>query len=118
MDHIRILKRAFSITTSYRALWIFGILLALTAGSRATGSNSGGGRGVGTGPSTFHWPQISPNVLTGLIVAGVVFLCIVLLLAVAASIARYVSETALIRMVDQHEASGMKVSVRQGIRLS
>jgi hypothetical protein len=56
-------------------------------------------------------------VLTGLIVAGVVFLCIVLLLAVAATIARYVAETALIRMVDQHEATGLKVSVRQGFRL-
>jgi hypothetical protein len=117
MDHIRILKRALSITTSYRALWIFGILMALTAGGRATGSNGGGGGNGGTGPNTFHWPQISPNVLTGLIVAGVVFLCVALLLAVVALIARYVAETALIRMVDQHEATGVKVSVRQGFRL-
>jgi hypothetical protein len=117
MDHIRILKRAFSITTSYRALWIFGILLALTTGGnpRISGG-SNGGRG-GTGSGTFQWPKISPDVLTGLIVAGVVFLCVTLLLAVAAAIARYVAETALIRMVDQHEATGVKVSVRQGFRL-
>jgi len=117
MDHIRILKRAFSITTSYRALWIFGILLALTTGGRASGSSGGGGGGGGTGPGTFQGPEISPEVLTGLIVAGVVFLCVTLLLAVAAVIARYVAETALIRMVDQHEATGVKVSVRQGFRL-
>jgi len=117
MDHIRILKRAFSITTSYRALWIFGILLALTTGGRASGSSGGGGGGGGTGPGTFQGPEISPEVLTGLIVAGVVFLCVTLLLAVAAAIARYVAETALIRMVDQHEATGVKVSVRQGFRL-
>jgi hypothetical protein len=115
MDHIRILKRAFSITTSYRALWIFGILLALTTGGNASvGSNGGGG---GRGPGTFQRPEISPEVLTGLIVAGVVFLCVTLLLAVVAVIARYVAETALIRMVDQHEATGVKVSVRQGFRL-
>ncbi len=118
MDHIRILKRALSITTSYRALWIFGILAGLTAGARASGGGSnGGGGGGGTGPGTFQWPEISPDVLTGLIVAGVVFLCVVLLLAVAATIARYVAETALIRMVDQHEATGVKVSIRQGFRL-
>ena len=119
MDHIRILKRAFSITTSYRALWIFGILVALTTGAnpRVSGGSNGGGGSGGTGPGTFHWPEISPDVLTGLIVAGVVSLCIVLLLAVAAAIARYVAETALIRMVDQHEATGVKVSVRQGFRL-
>jgi hypothetical protein len=116
MDHIRILKRAFSITTSYRALWIFGILLALTTGGRVSGSGGGGGGG-GTGSGTFPRPEISPDVLTGLIVAGVVFLCVTLLLAVAAVIARYVAETALIRMVDQHEVTGVKISVRQGFRL-
>jgi hypothetical protein len=99
-------------------LWIFGILVALTTGAnpRVSGGSNGGGGG-GTGPGTFRWPEISPDVLTGLIVAGVVFLCVTLLLAVAAVIARYVAETALIRMVDQHEATGVKVSVRQGFRL-
>jgi hypothetical protein len=44
-------------------------------------------------------------------------LCVTLLLAVAAVIARYDAETALIRMVDQHEVTGVKISVRQGFRL-
>jgi hypothetical protein len=105
MDHIRILKRAFSITTSYRALWIFGILLALTTGGNAPGS-SGGGEG-GTGSGTWEWPIISPEVLNALIIAGVMVLCLVLVLTVVATIARYVAETALIRMVDQHEATGV-----------
>jgi len=118
MDHIRILKRAFSITTSYRALWIFGILLAVTTGSRFSSNSSwreGGNSAAGPGP--WAWPHVSPDVLTGLIVAGVVALCVALLLTLAAVIARYVSETALLRMVDQHEATGVKVSVRQGFRL-
>ena len=117
MDHIRIIKRAFSITLSYRALWVFGILVALTTGGRVSGGGGGGGDGGGTGPGPFPRPEISPDVLTGLIVAAVVFLCVMLLLAAAATIARYVAETALIRMVDQHESTGVKVSVRQGFRL-
>ncbi len=119
MDHIRILKRAFSITTSYRALWIFGILLALTTGGRSGGNFGGGGNGGGggSGPGPFPTPEISPDVLNGLIVAGLVFLCVILLVAAAALIARYVAETALIRMVAQHEATGEKATVRQGFRL-
>ena len=69
MDHIRILKRAFSITTTYRALWIFGILVALTAGGRISGSGRSSGSSI-PGPRT--WPTLSPEAVTGLIVAGVV----------------------------------------------
>jgi hypothetical protein len=115
MDHIRILKRAFSITTSYRALWLFGIVVALTAGGHFNGSGNNGRGGAGSGPRA--WPTLSPEALTGLIVAGVVVLAVMLLLFAAAVIARYVSETAMIRMVDQHEATGVKVGFRQGLRL-
>ncbi len=45
MDHIRILRRAFQITRAYRALWLFGILVALTA-ARGGSSNGGGGGGA------------------------------------------------------------------------
>src|SRR5436190_1326626 len=114
MDHIRILKRAFSITTTYRALWIFGILVALTAGGRISGSGRSSGSSI---PGARTWPTLSPEAVTGLIVAGVVVLCVALVLFVAAVIARYVAETALIRMVDQHEATGVKVGFRQGLRL-
>src|SRR5438105_4227365 len=118
MDHIRIIKRAFSITTSYRALWVFGIILALTTGGsrRLGGSNGGGGRG-GTGPGQFHWPVIAPAVLHAIIVAGITLLCVFLIVGVIATIARYVSATALIRMVDQYETTGQKVGFRQGFRL-
>ena len=43
MNHINILKRALNITVNYRALWIFGMLLALTTGTQSF--NSGGGTG-------------------------------------------------------------------------
>src|SRR5512136_2699069 len=37
----KILKRAWHILWNYRVLWIFGILLAITAGGSANGSNGG-----------------------------------------------------------------------------
>ena len=80
MDHIRILKRAFSVTTSYRALWIFGILLALVSGGDFSGSSGGDGSGDGSFPNF----ELSPEALNALIVAGVVALCVALVLTVAA----------------------------------
>ena len=41
MDHIKILKRAFNITWVYRALWVFGIILALTTGGNSGSSSQG-----------------------------------------------------------------------------
>ncbi len=115
MDHFKILKRAFSITLDYRALWVFGILLVLTTAGSGGGSN-GGGDGY-NGPSSGGWPDIPPGVISALIIAGIVLLFVVLVLAVVGAMARYVSETALIRMVDQHEGAGEKLGVRQGFRL-
>jgi hypothetical protein len=40
MDAIKILKRAWHIVWNYRALWVFGILLALTAGSTTIGRST------------------------------------------------------------------------------
>ena len=37
MDHTRILGRALRITWRYRALWVFGIILALVSGGGGTG---------------------------------------------------------------------------------
>ena len=128
MDHIKILKRALSITVNYRALWIFGMLLALTT---ARGSGNGGGSGGGSNnPSTNNnFPGFngqnpfngllhpSPALINMFIGIAIGLACLVLILIVAGTIARYVSETALIRMVDEHENSGEKLTVRQGFRL-
>jgi hypothetical protein len=40
-----------------------------------------------------------------------------LVLYIAGRVARYVSETALVHMVDRHEESGERLSIRQGLRL-
>lgn len=118
MDHFKILKRAFSITLDYRALWVFGILVALTTAGSGGGSNGGGdGGGDFNGPPSAGWPEIAPQIITALIIAGIALLLVILVLSIVGAVLRYVSETALIRMVDQHENTGEKVGVRQGFRL-
>ena len=49
-----------------------------------------------------------------LIWIGVGLLCFFLVIGIIFAIARYVSETAVIRMVDEYEASELKVGFRQG----
>lgn len=135
MDHIKILKRAFDITRTYRVLWIFGIILALTTGGGGTpngsGSQSGNAGGAFNPPPTFRWPPdlnqlrdwqfppiiVTPQIVNTLIGVGIVLACLVLLLIVIGAIARYVSETSLIRMVDRYEATEEKVGFRQGLRM-
>jgi len=139
MDPIKILKRAWAILWSYRALWIFGFILALT-----TASGGGGNAGVnGTNrnnpnPNVFTAPQNglpfgeqinqffqqgvqiferpplnNANLWIGIAIALFV---IILVLVVVSAFFRYISETALIRMVDQYEQTGEKATVRQGFR--
>jgi hypothetical protein len=48
---------------------------------------------------------------------GVGFLLFILLISIIVAIFRYVSETALIRMVDEYEQTGEKVGFKQGWRL-
>ena len=125
MNHINILKRALNITINYRALWIFGMLLALTSGSGS--GNGGGSNGNNSSPNgdpNFNWhnpfgefPHISPELSSMLIGIGISVAILILLSILIGSIARYVSETALIRMVDEHENSGEQLSIRQGFRL-
>ena len=120
MDHLKVLRRSFEITWRYRALWVFGILLALTTRGGGDGGGGGGGNGsrqLSLPPSGgIQAPQIPPQVVSTLIVVGIGLACVILLLIVASVIVRYVAETALIRMVNDHEETGEKRSVRQGLR--
>jgi len=126
MDHLKVLKRAWELTWRYRALWVFGIILALT-------TSRGGGNGgaqynlsgddlafLGNGfaiPEAPPPPELIAQMVGGLIAVGIALACLVVLLIVVATIARYVSETALIRMVDDHEETGEKRGVGQGFRM-
>ncbi len=123
MNHINILKRALNITVNYRALWIFGMLLALTTGS-GSGSGSGNSSSSTNSDPNFNWqnpfghfPQPSSDVTNMWLGIAIGLACLVLVFIVAGTIARYVSETAVIRMVNEHENNGERLTVRQGFRL-
>jgi len=126
MDYAKILKRAFSITWNYRVLWVFGIILALTTVGGGTNGNTGqrsngsswlpGEKGFPP-PSEFKLPEIPSQAMDTLIPIAIALGCLILLLGILFVIGRYVSEVALIRMVNDHESTGEKVSVRQGFRL-
>ncbi|PWB69735.1 MAG: hypothetical protein C3F07_18665 [Anaerolineales bacterium] len=145
MDPVKILKRAWHILWSYRALWVFGLILAIAT----AGSGGGGGGNNGTryqfdsnetrqlplpedfrrgmeeftremerlfneGPQHVDFPR---EQLTALIWIVVAFTLVMIVLGIIVAIARYVSETAVIRMVDEYESRDTKMSVREGFRI-
>ncbi len=137
MDPIKILKRAWTILWSYRALWIFGIILALTTASGPGGNPGGSQSHNNPNPNGFTFPQngqpieqqfnqfiqqglqsLTPpfNTVSFWIGIGIALLVIILILVIVLAFFRFISETALIRMVDQYEQTGEKASIRQGFR--
>lgn len=124
MDQIKILKRALNITLNYRVLWIFGILLALTSGGGGNGGSGNGGTKFNGDGNSFNGknpfgelPNLTPEITNTIIGVLIAFACILLILMVVGAIARYISETALIRMVDRHENDDEKLTFREGFRL-
>lgn len=123
MNHINILKRALNITVNYRVLWIFGVLLALTT-ANGSGNSGGSDSSSSNNASDFNWenpfnnlPQVSPEVVNMWIGIAIGLACLILVLIVIGTITHYVSETALIRMVDEYENNGEQLTIRQGFRL-
>lgn len=142
MDPIKILKRAWHILWSYRALWVFGLILALAAGGSS--GNSGSNSNYQTnGEETSHvtpqtmqegmrslqsevqklFDQGIPDInatgkdITAFVWVIVAFILVMTIIGIAMAVARYVSETAVIRMVDEYETSGTKLTVGQGFRI-
>jgi hypothetical protein len=149
MDPVKILKRAWHILWSYRALWVFGLILALTAAGSSGANGNNGARFSGDGnnqryeaPLPENWREeigkaftelgkeiervieeglpalgISQGELTALLWIGAAFVLVMLIIGIVMAIARYVSETALIRMVDEYETTDNKMTIRQGFRI-
>ena len=143
MDHVKILKRAWYILWSYRALWVFGLILAIAAGSSSgRNSNNGSRYEQNSGHNTQVTPQsmqqafrdfqhevnklfeqgipnlkISGQELTTFLWVIGTFILVLFIVGIVVAIARYVSETAVIRMVDEYEGTGNKLTVRQGFRI-
>ncbi len=136
MDHTRVLKRAWEILKQYRVLWIFGLILALTTASGGPQASYQFNRN--DIPSEYQLPENSDvrelrelfQLLERWVSGGpwqprlwpvvtffIVFVFVILALSVIGTIARYVSETSLIRMVDNYEDTGEKLRFRPGWRL-
>lgn len=124
MNHTKILARAWTMVWHYRVLWLFGFLFALTGGggtqmfqgggnSSGSGAPSNGNGGTGQFPR-FPIQNIDWNRVL-LIAGGVV--AVLLVLAVVASVVRYMSETALMASADEIESTGATISLRRGFRL-
>ena len=141
MDPVKILQRAWYILWSYRALWVFGLILALAAGGSSSGGNNGmqyqaDGNNHQATPQSMHEffrdfnremekrfnegiPEmdISGEALTTFLWIVGIFVMVMLIVGIVVAVARYVSETAVIRMVDEYESTGAKMSVREGFRI-
>ena len=155
MDCSRILKRAWHMVKSYRALWVFGVILALTTVSLGTAVWFGD-RGEDSDRVLVHW-KISENgqdwiernfgfrlsktftltrsdleegnvlvleegdipeeVARWLPTIAKVLAGIVIVLLIAIPVARYVAETALIKMVDECAETDQVYTARQGLKL-
>jgi hypothetical protein len=126
MNHSKILRRALDIVLKYKVLWLFGVLAALGAGSfgngggsgyRFNGSNFGRTPGFTMPPGTFqpNWgPLAGAAGIAIVVILGLILLAIVI--GLAFFVLRFVSETALIRLVDDFEATGEKRGVGRGFR--
>jgi hypothetical protein len=130
MDYVGVLKRAWEITWNYRALWVFGIILALTtAGGSYSGGQSTGqqmqyrledepfedlGRWL-FGPGGIREFRAVAIPTIAALVGGLC--CVGLLFIVAGTVARHVAEVATIQMVHDYERTGEKRTVREGFKL-
>ena len=140
MDPIKILKRAWHILWSYRALWVFGLILSLTVAGSSGGGANNGSRWTVDEQQSYQMEELPDAIRNGLremerafeeaersfefdrgeltavlwIVA--IFILLMLVISIVMAVARYVSETAVIRMVDNYEATDTKMTVREGFR--
>ena len=100
----------------YRALWVFGVILAVTTASGGFSSPGAGNQFQYETDGFRGIDEIPPDIVPIMIGVAIGVVCVIVFLAVVATIARWVSETALIRMVDEHEETGEKYGVRDGFR--
>lgn len=123
MDYGKILARAFEITYKYRALWLFGFLLALFGGEGGSSFNPGNFSGSGsssTGGDRFRgdgFPSLPPNFAQYITVIIIAVACIVLIWFVLTILARFLSRGALIGLVQELEVDGTTPTVRRGFSI-
>lgn len=145
MEHTKILKRAWQMLWQYKALWLFGFLLALTtasAGGQSGYSMSGDEMDRGYNRSfrlepgqdlgdvfrdafdqagaeiTREFNREVPPQSRQLVINVLVTIAVLIgIWVIVSRFLRYISETALIQMVEDVEETGQTHTVREGFRL-
>lgn len=148
MDHLEIVKQVWHITWRYRALWVFGIILALVTASWPLGAlpdrdedwEEYQGITITVQDNETFWQafrrtmqqeidkanrelrvllneDLGIDVRVNVLVVAGLLVSLVALAFMVATIARYVSKTALIRMVGAYRESGERIGVWRGLRL-
>jgi len=137
MEHTKILKNAWRMLWSYRILWIFGFIFALTSVSgQESLLFSSNNQDVQLPPLRYdkfqgwewnwpdnYWPNLNelerviPDFLRIVVPIAIGLAVLIGILMLVVPILRYISETALIRMVDTAESTGEKVGFRAGFRM-
>jgi len=143
MNHKDILTRAWHMLWNYKVLWVFGIILALTTSSLPERSIEFGNddqqqerESLNIQPGDDIGEKIKERIEGDIqefdllfnevlpeqfgetiITIAIVAACVIVFLIILSLIFRYVSETALVKMVDEFELSGTKKTIREGFRL-
>ncbi|MBI4788019.1 MAG: hypothetical protein HY782_13355 [Chloroflexi bacterium] len=119
MDYGRLITRSFQVMWRYRALWLFGILLALFGGGGANFNvgNYSFGDGDGRGGPGGIAPNLPPNFAELIVVIVAAAICIALILVVLSIIVRLLSRGALVGLVAELETDQTIPTVRRGFRI-
>lgn len=118
MDYVAILKQALQITWRNKALWLFGILLAIFGGSGGGGGNfanwqTGPNDGTFSGPNGFDFPTLNPGIIVAIIIALMALFFVLMLVGI---VVRSVSRASLIGMVGKIE-DNISVGIKDGWRI-
>lgn len=138
IDFANILKRSWKILWDYRTLWLFGLLLAMTTGGGGNFNSNFNAEEMNIPEEGWNLENLPPALqqlaewfqqdvlpllthpeehITTIIWIVVAVFSFVLMISVLRAIVSYVSQTAIMRMVDEYEQNGAKAAFRVGWRL-
>jgi hypothetical protein len=145
MDHGKIIKQSWNNLLRYRALWIFGIILALTtfsweqtltwrAGDSGNREEDGEryimpldeveqeklNREIEELVEAVREPEVAgfwKTIGNTILIIALIIVSTILLLIVIGKVLRYISETAIIRMVNDKEDTEEKIGMRKGFQM-
>jgi hypothetical protein len=121
LDISKVLGRSWHILWKYRILWIFGMFLAMAAGSYSGSNFNWTQRYNGNlEPGTWDPGKLDPifgqygdELVKLLIISGIVLLVVILFWTVVTAFLKYISEVAAIKAVNDYEDTGVKLGFKQ-----